>query len=77
MKNYNLLIKKIEEGMIYIEEQDKKLEPVIDYLCDLIIEKKEELDANKAFEYFLALKQQKVNSLLLLSKMQEVLNYLG
>lgn len=75
MKNTDLLIVRINEGIEYIEQQNKKLDPVISYLQEQMIERKEELSTKDIFEYHLKLQQLKVDSLLLLTKMKEVLEY--
>ena len=75
MKNTDLLIVRINEGIEYIEQQNKKLDPVISYLQEQMIERKEELSTKDIFEYHLKLQQLKVDSLLLLTKMKEILEY--
>lgn len=69
------LIKKIQEGIDFVTKQDEKLRPVLDYLTQTCIEKKEELPPDKAFEYLTTFMQMKTESLLLLTKMQEILEY--
>lgn len=75
MKNYELLTQKIDEGIQYIVDQNKKLDPLLTYLTEQMIAKKEELTAKEIFEYHLRLQELKVNSLLLLTKMKEILEY--
>lgn len=75
MKNYELLTQKIDEGIQYILDQNKKLDPLLTYLTEQMIDKKEELTAKEIFEYHLRLQELKVNSLLLLTKMKEILDY--
>lgn len=75
MKNYELLTQKIDEGIQYIVDQNKKLDPLLTYLMEQMINKKEELTAKEIFEYHLRLQELKVNSLLLLTKMKEILEY--
>lgn len=75
MKNYELLTQKIDEGIQYIMDQNKKLDPLLTYLTEQMIDKKEELTAKEIFEYHLRLQELKVNSLLLLTKMKEILEY--
>lgn len=75
MKNYELLTQKIDEGIQYIVDQNKKLDPLLTYLTEQMIDKKEELTAKEIFEYHLRLQELKVNSLLLLTKMKEILEY--
>ena len=69
------LVDKIQEGIDFVTKQDEKLRPVLDYLTEVCIEKKEELPAGKAFEYLTAFMQMKTESLLLLTKMREILEY--
>jgi hypothetical protein len=75
MKNTDLLIQRINEGLSYIENQNKQLEPVLEYLTQQMIERKEELSAKEIFEYHVKLQELKVNSLLVLTKMKEILHY--
>lgn len=75
MKNYELLTQKIDEGIQYIVDQNKKLDPLLTYLTEQMINKKEELTVKEIFEYHLRLQELKVNSLLLLTKMKEILDY--
>ena len=75
MKNNDLLIERIDEGIKYIQDQMEKLDPVLSYLSEQIIERKEELDTREIFEYFVRLEELKVNSLLVETKMREILNY--
>lgn len=75
MKNIDLLIDKIDEGIKYIQDQNKKLDPVLTYLTEQMLERKEELTAREIFEYYIRLEELKVNSLLLETKMKEVLEY--
>ena len=75
MKNIDLLIDKIDEGIKYIQDQNKKLDPVLTYLTEQMLERKEELTAREIFEYYIRLEELKINSLLVETKMKEVLEY--
>ena len=75
MKNIDLLIEKIDEGIKYIQDQNTKIDPVLSYLTEQLIERKEELTAREIFEYYIRLEELKVNSLLIETKMKEVLEY--
>lgn len=77
MKNYELLIEKIDEGIAYLDRQSKKLDPVIDYLTLLCIQKKEELSPDLAFQYIIEFMKMKNDALLLQVKMREILKYCG
>ena len=70
-----MLIQRIDEGIAYIEQQNKELQPVLDYLTQQIIERKEELTTKEIFEYHIKLQELKVNSLIVLTKMKEILHY--
>lgn len=75
MKSKDLILQKIDNGIKYIQDLNEKLDPVISFLEKQMIEKKEELDAKDIFEYYLRLQELKVNSLLIETKMREVLDY--
>lgn len=75
MKNNTLLIQKIDEGIKYIQEQSKKLDPVLSYFSNRIFLEKDNLSTKEVFEYYLKLQELKVNSLLLLTKMKEIQDY--
>jgi hypothetical protein len=75
MKNIDLLIQKIDEGIKYIQDQNTKLDPVLSYLTEQMIERKEELTAREIFDYYIRLEELKVNSLLVETKMKEILEY--
>ena len=75
MKNNDLLIQRIDEGIAYIEDQNKRLDPLLEYLTEQMLERKEELSATEIFEYHVKLQELKVNSLLVLEKMKEILQY--
>lgn len=76
MRNNDLILTKIEEGLKYIQDQNEKLDPVINYLTEQMINKKEELTAKEIFDYYIKLQELKVNSLLVESKLHEVFSYL-
>jgi len=69
------LLKMIMDGKAYVARLEKKLDPLIEYLCEQCVEKKEELPPDKCFDYLLRFMTVKTESLLLLSKLQEVLDY--
>ena len=77
MKTYNNrhLIAKLEDGIAYIQKQDEKLQPVLDYLTENCIRNMEELSPDKSFDYLIKFMNLKTESLLLLTKMKEIINY--
>lgn len=74
-RNTQVIQRKIAEGIRFVQEQDKKLTPVIDYLTQMCIEQKEKLPPDKSFEYLIQMTNLKVESLLLLTKLQEICDY--
>lgn len=75
MPNFQALIRKIDEGIAFVQKQDEKLSPVIDYLTEKCIEQKEQLPPEKSFDYLLKLTNLKVESLLLLTKLKEIYDF--
>lgn len=67
--------KLLAEGIEFVQKQDEKLQPVIEYLTQCCINQMDDLSADKKFEYLLQLTNLKVESILLLTKMQEILEY--
>lgn len=75
MHNEDELIKKIDEGIRFLVRQDKKLTPVINFLTRSCVKDMEKLSPDKKFEYLLQITNLKVESLLLLTKMKEILEF--
>lgn len=77
MKNVDILLTKIEESLNYLYVTDEKLKPVLNYLTEFIRSniKSESLTIKEAFEMWLAIQEQHTNSILLQTKLQEILDY--
>lgn len=75
MKNQELLLQRINEGIEYIQEQSLKLAPILSFLEQQMLLKKEELSAKDIFDYYVKLQELKVNSLLVECKMKEILEF--
>ena len=69
------LAEKLQEGIKFVQEQDEKLQPVIDYLTECCIKQMDDLSPDKKFEYLIQVMNLKVESLLLLTKLKETLEY--
>ena len=78
MKNYQLLIQNIEDGLNYIQKQQETTRPIIDYLIRYINKHlpEEQLSVKEALQYYQTLMEQETNSILVISKMQEVLSFI-
>ena len=74
MKNVKLLNQKLDEAIEFLQKQDAKLKPALEYYADLILNKVE-LEPEKALEYYCRLQEQYTNSIVLLCKIKEIVNY--
>lgn len=77
MINYKMLKENIEEGLSYIQKQQEEIRPLINALNKVLIEKLPEADLTfkEALAFYQTLMEQETNSILVITKMQEVLNY--
>lgn len=77
MVNYKMLKESIEDGLSYIKEQQEKNRPIIDALTKVLINKLPEADLTfkEALSFYHMLMEQETNSILVITKMQEILNY--
>ena len=77
MKNIDKLVENIEEGLKYIKSQQEKTRPLIDALSNLLVDKIDEADLSyrELLSFYLNLMEQETNSILVITKMQEVLTY--
>ena len=77
MKNISILNQKIEDSLNYLYANDERLKPVLDYLTEHIREniKSESLTVKEAFEMWLAIQEQYTNSVLLQTKLKEILDF--
>lgn len=80
MKNIDKLVNNIEEGLSYIKEQQEKTRPLIDamtiMLCNRVNEiTEQDISFKELLSFYLTLMEQETNSILLITKMQEVLTY--
>lgn len=68
---------RLKNEIAILERQQEELRPALDYLYQLFIKKmkEEELSARDAFQMFLKLSEQYTNSILLLTKVQEVIDF--
>lgn len=68
---------RLKESIELLEKQQQQLQPIIEYLTELFIKKvgEEDISANDAFEMVTTLTEQFTNSTLLLTKVQEVIEF--
>lgn len=68
-------IEHLTKGITFLAEQENELRPLITHLQNLILNKMtDELTLKEAFEMYTSLTEQYTNSILLLSKVKEVLD---
>lgn len=77
MKNNDILSKKIDESMNYLYSLDQKLKPMLDYLSDIMLKgmQSEQITVKDAFNMWLSLQEQYTNSILLQTKLKEIIDY--
>lgn len=68
---------RLKESIELLEKQQQQLQPILEYLTELFIKKvgEEDISANDAFEMVTTLTEQFTNSTLLLTKVQEVIEF--
>lgn len=75
MRPRQRLLKKIDEGMAFLLEQEKRLDPAIQFFTQSCLETMKEVSAEKKFEILMQLMNLKTENLLLLTKMKEMLEF--
>ena len=77
MKNIDILKQNIEDGLMFIEKQQNEIRPLITYLTKIMKENIDDgsLTAKEAFQMYVKLMELDTNSILVISKMKEILNY--
>lgn len=77
MRRSDLISKKLDDALTYLEEQDRKLSPHLNALSDLLIKKihEEELSAQEVFKMYIGLQQQYTDTILLITKIKEIIDY--
>lgn len=77
MRNYELLRQNIAEGLQYIEKQQQITRPIIDKLSKLLLDNLNDsgLTFRECLDMYLKLMDQETNSILVISKLQEIQKY--
>lgn len=77
MRSNELIYAKLQEALKYLCETERKLKPFIDKVTDIMLHKisEDEVTAKEAYEMFLGLQEYYTNSVLLITKIQEVIDY--
>jgi len=77
MKNVDILKQNIEDGLNFIQKQQNEIRPIITYLTKIMKENIDDnsLTAKEAFDMYIKLMELDTNSVLIISKMKEILTY--
>lgn len=77
MRNYELLRQNIAEGLQYIERQQQIIRPIIDKLSNMLVDNMSNCDLTyrECLDMYLKLMEQETNSILVISKLQEIQKY--
>ena len=77
MKNTDLISKKLEEALVFLYEQEDKLKPILDTFNDIISKriKEEDISFKDAFDMMLQTQEQYTNSILLITKIKEIIDF--
>ena len=77
MKNIELLNEKLDNALDYLYQQEQRLKPFLEKLEKILnTNMKEELiTPQEAFEMYCSIQKQYTDSILLISKIQEIINY--
>ena len=77
MKNNEVLSIKLEQALQYLYSQEEKLKPFLDYLTLFISKniRQEDLSVKDAFEMFLKTQEHYTNSILLIAKIKEIIDF--
>ena len=77
MKNIDLISKKLDEALSYLYNQEQRLKPFITRLEQILNEgiDNEVISVKDAFEMFYQIQQQYTNNILLITKIQEIIDF--
>ena len=80
MKNYDLLYDNVCQGLQYIQEQQEVLQPLINFLTLRIKQyianpEQNDLSLKECLDAYIKLMEQETNSVLVITKMQEIISY--
>ena len=77
MKNNELLSNKLRKALDYLYKQEEELKPFLQYLSNYIVTNiaKEKLSVKDAFEMFTKIQSQYTDSILLITKIKEIIDF--
>ena len=77
MKNTDLISQRLEKALEYLYAQDVKLRPLLEYLESVMLNNmnKEDLTIKEAFDMYIKIQEQYTNSITLISKIKEIIDF--
>ena len=77
MKNTDVIAKKLQDALSYLYNQESNLKPFINYLQDILLNAidKENISVKDAFEMYLAIQKQYTDSVMLITKIKEIIDF--
>lgn len=77
MKRNDLISKKLDEALEYLYKQEEEIKPFLSILNDILLKKikEEDLTIDKAFEMYHKITEQYTNSILLITKIKEIIEF--
>lgn len=77
MKRTDVISKKLDEALDYLYRQEQEIKPFLDILSKIMNKKikEEEITIDKAFEMYHKIHEQYTNSILLITKIKEIIEF--
>ena len=77
MKNNQVLIEKLENALDYLYKQENDLKPYLEVLNKILLAKinNSDLTVEQAFEMYCKIQEQYTNSILLITKIKEIIEF--
>lgn len=77
MKNNKIIIEKLENALDYLYKQENDLKPYLEVLNKILLNKinNADLTVEQAFEMYCKIQEQYTNSILLITKVKEIIEF--
>ena len=77
MKNKDVIETKLETALCYLYEQEEKIKPFLEILQRIMHNKikEQEVSLSDAFKMYVEIQKQYTDSILLITKIQEIINF--
>ena len=77
MRNNKIIVQKLDEALDYLYKQEQEIKPFLEILNKILLKKikQEEVTIDKAFEMYHKIHEQYTNSVLLITKIKEIIEF--